>query len=129
MILILPDGKSLDRLEQKMTAEDFKNLMSETHESNDDVLVIKECVNLTMPLIDSTYVNHHLDKSVLQVRALVYKMFKSSSSEVGLHQSRRLILLFLNGRIYVSSCEAKFAAVLSRYLMIVKVLFDNCFTA
>jgi len=83
MILILPDGKSLDRLEQKMTAEDFKSLMSETHESDDDVLVINECVNLTMPLIDSTYVNHHLDKSVLQVRALVYKIFNFSSSEVG----------------------------------------------
>jgi hypothetical protein len=76
MTVILPDGKSLDKLEEKMTAEDFKSLMSETHESNDDILVIKECVNLTMPLIDSTYVNHHLDKSVLQVQKVVYKIFK-----------------------------------------------------
>ncbi|CAG5111465.1 Oidioi.mRNA.OKI2018_I69.chr2.g5772.t1.cds [Oikopleura dioica] len=67
MVLIVPDGKSLDKLEGKMTPEDFKSLMSADHESDDEnVMVIRECVNLTMPLIDSTYINHHLDKSVLQ---------------------------------------------------------------
>ena len=131
MIIIIPDGKSLDPLEDKMTAEDFKSLMSDTHESNDDVLVINECVNLTMPLIDSTYVNHHLDKSVLQVmqvlstRTLIFQTLRWAS-----HQSCYLVLLFLNGRIYVSSCEdAKFAAVISRDLTIVKLLFHNWFSA
>ena len=84
MIIIIPDGKSLDPLEDKMTAEDFKSLMSDTHESNDDVLVINECVNLTMPLIDSTYVNHHLDKSVLQVlQVLSTRTLIFQNSEAG----------------------------------------------
>ena len=56
-----------------MDETDFHNLVSPKFKTQEDIkddkiLMVNEVVNVTMPIIDSTYVNHHLDKSLLMVR-------------------------------------------------------------
>ena len=71
MTILIPDDNNLMEVEEKMTEADFKLLISpkmKAEEIEDDqVLVVEELVNVTLPIIDSTYVNHHLDKSLLMV--------------------------------------------------------------
>ena len=67
-----------------MTEADFKLLISpkmKAEEIEDDqVLVVEELVNVTLPIIDSTYVNHHLDKSLLMVSSFALKLSESDPS-------------------------------------------------
>lgn len=65
-----------------MTEEDFKVLFSPKFKGPEDIkddkiIMVNEVVNLTLPIIDSTYVNHHLDKSLLMVSELVLKLCRN----------------------------------------------------
>jgi hypothetical protein len=69
MVILIPDNQNLPEVEEMMTEEEFKNIFNPKANltTNDQVRVVDEKVNMTLPIIDSTYINHHLDKSVLKV--------------------------------------------------------------
>ena len=71
MVLLVPDDRNLADFEEKMTAEMFNKYFDVNFRPTPDdegKLMFKEnVVNLTLPLFAETYVNQHLDKSLLQV--------------------------------------------------------------
>ena len=67
--------ENLAEVEEQMTDKDFKVLFSPPFKTPEDIKddkikMVTEMVNLTIPVIDSTYVNHHLDKSLLKVNLI-----------------------------------------------------------
>ena len=71
MIILIPDGMNLAEFEEEMTQQMFQKYFDVNFKPDEDEnLLFKEnIVNLTMPLFEETHVNHHLDKSLLQVMA------------------------------------------------------------
>ena len=69
MIILIPDGMNLAEFEEEMTQQMFQKYFDVNFKPDEDEnLLFKEnIVNLTMPLFEETHVNHHLDKSLLQV--------------------------------------------------------------
>ena len=72
-----------------MDETDFHNLVSPKFKTQEDIkddkiLMVNEVVNVTMPIIDSTYVNHHLDKSLLMVKTNFYSFLCLDSCEIKL---------------------------------------------
>lgn len=70
MILLIPDDMNLAEFESKMTKEMFDMYFDPTFvpaEDDSNLLYRENVVNLTMPLFAETYVNQHLDKSLLKV--------------------------------------------------------------
>ena len=70
MILLIPDDMNLAAFENDMTKEMFDMYFDPDFkpESGHESLLYREnLVNLTLPLFSETYVNQHLDKSLLQV--------------------------------------------------------------
>ena len=72
MIILIPDGMNLAEFEEEMTQQMFQKYFDVNFKPDEDEnLLFKEnIVNLTMPLFEETHVNHHLDKSLLQVNNL-----------------------------------------------------------
>ena len=77
-----------------MDETDFHNLVSPKFKTQEDIkddkiLMVNEVVNVTMPIIDSTYVNHHLDKSLLMVKINFIHFYVqtsvSSSRNINVH--------------------------------------------
>lgn len=76
LTILIPDTENLAEIENDMDESDFHTLVSpkfKTQEEikDDKILMVNEVVNVTMPIIDSTYVNHHLDKSLLMVNIIL----------------------------------------------------------
>ena len=70
MIIIIPDGMNLAEFEEEMTQQMFQKYFDvnfKPDEKYQDLLFKENIVNLTLPLFEETHVNHHLDKSLLQV--------------------------------------------------------------
>ena len=70
MVLLIPDDMNLAQFESKMTKEMFDMYFDPTFipaEDDTNLLYRENVVNLTMPLFSETYVNQHLDKSLLKV--------------------------------------------------------------
>jgi len=97
--------ENLAEIEEKMTEADFKRLFnaksSPTEKSGDDkIITVNEVVNVTLPIIDSTYVNHHLDKSLL-LRYGITKILKSREAELwGLSPTPRAHLSAMLQRVH-----------------------------
>ena len=78
MILLIPDDMNLAEFESKMTKEMFDMYFDPTFvptEDDSNLLYRENVVNLTMPLFSETYVNQHLDKSLLKVTLSVSSSF------------------------------------------------------
>ena len=71
MIILIPDGMNLAEFEEEMTQQMFQKYFDVNFkpDGEDNLLFKENIVNLTMPLFEETHVNHHLDKSLLQVMA------------------------------------------------------------
>ena len=70
MILLIPDDMNLAAFENKMTKEMFDMYFDpdfRPESGHASLLYRQNLVNLTLPLFSETYVNQHLDKSLLQV--------------------------------------------------------------
>jgi len=85
MIILIPDGMNLAEFEEEMTQQMFQKYFDVNFKPDEDEnLLFKEnIVNLTMPLFEETHVNHHLDKSLLQVilaHMLYSDRFRDTSS-------------------------------------------------
>ena len=74
MVLLIPDDMNLAAFENKMTKQMFDMYFDPgfTPEPGHESLLYREnLVNLTLPLFSETYVNQHLDKSLLQVPSVI----------------------------------------------------------
>ena len=86
MILLIPDDMNLADFESKMTKDMFDMYFDPTFvpTENDSQLLYREnVVNLTMPLFSETYVNQHLDKSLLKVTLSLCSAFYDLFSVTG----------------------------------------------
>lgn len=73
LTILIPDVENLAEVEEEMTEQDFKTMFVPRYKTAEDIkddkiIMVNEVVNLTMPIIDSTYVNHHLKHSLLEVK-------------------------------------------------------------
>ena len=85
MIILIPDGMNLAEFEEEMTQQMFQKYFDVNFkpDGKDGNLLFKEnIVNLTMPLFQETHVNHHLDKSLLQV--MLCHLFHGASTSKNL---------------------------------------------
>ena len=94
MIILIPDGMNLAEFEEEMTQQMFQKYFDVNFKPDEDEnLLFKEnIVNLTMPLFEETHVNHHLDKSLLQVilaHMLYSDRFRDTSSNRALWSKER----------------------------------------
>ena len=72
MVLLIPDDMNLAAFENKMTKQMFDMYFDPSFKpdpGHGSLLYRENLVNLTLPLFSETYVNQHLDKSLLQVHS------------------------------------------------------------